>query len=169
MLQSVQEPSAGSLYPHSVHRHAPYCLKRTVVAMAGANGSAPTDPKLTALREAMSGANGGQGVHAYIVPSEDPHMVRPSKSSPESVEVVLNMPCWSRHVRAAMGRAGGDRMTHCLTVELWAQSEYAPVHQERRRYITNFTGSAGTALITEDKALLWTDGRYFLQASTCAC
>jgi hypothetical protein len=44
--------------------------------MAGANGSAATDPKLTALREAMSAANGGQGVHAYIVPSEDPHMVR---------------------------------------------------------------------------------------------
>jgi hypothetical protein len=44
--------------------------------MAGANGSAPADPKLTALREAMVGANGGQGVHAYIIPSEDPHMVR---------------------------------------------------------------------------------------------
>jgi Creatinase/Prolidase N-terminal domain len=38
------------------------------------------------------------------------------------------------------------------------------VHQERRRYVSNFTGSAGTALLTEDKALLWTDGRYFLQA-----
>lgn len=46
------------------------------------------------------------------------------------------------------------------------QSEYAPTHQERRRYISNFTGSAGTALVTEDKALLWTDGRYFLQASS---
>ena len=45
----------------------------------------------------------------------------------------------------------------------WVQSEYAPVHQERRRYISNFTGSAGTALITETRALLWTDGRYFLQ------
>ena len=52
-----------------------------------------------------------------------------------------------------------------LTAGLWAQSEYAPVHQERRRYVSNFTGSAGTALLTEDKALLWTDGRYFLQAS----
>lgn len=39
------------------------------------------------------------------------------------------------------------------------------MHQERRRYVSNFTGSAGTALLTEDKALLWTDGRYFLQAS----
>ena len=31
-------------------------------------------------------------------------------------------------------------------------------------YISGFSGSAGTALVTEDKALLWTDGRYFLQA-----
>ena len=37
-------------------------------------------------------------------------------------------------------------------------------HDERRRYITGFTGSAGDALITEDKAVLWTDGRYFIQA-----
>jgi hypothetical protein len=29
-----------------------------------------------------------------------------------------------------------------------------------------FTGSAGTAVVTTDKALLWTDGRYFLQAAT---
>ena len=35
---------------------------------------------------------------------------------------------------------------------------------ERRAYISGFTGSAGTALITQDAALLWTDGRYFLQA-----
>jgi len=34
----------------------------------------------------------------------------------------------------------------------------------RRQYVSGFTGSAGTALITQDKALLWTDGRYFLQA-----
>ncbi|KAK4802914.1 hypothetical protein SAY86_001117 [Trapa natans] len=34
----------------------------------------------------------------------------------------------------------------------------------RRAYISGFTGSAGTAVITKDKAALWTDGRYFLQA-----
>jgi Creatinase/Prolidase N-terminal domain len=55
-------------------------------------------------------------------------------------------------------------ITAGLIAGLYAQSEYAPVHQERRRYVSNFTGSAGTALLTGDKALLWTDGRYFLQA-----
>jgi len=43
-------------------------------------------------------------------------------------------------------------------------SEYAPAHQERRRFISGFTGSAGTALVTTDQAHLWTDGRYWLQA-----
>jgi len=31
--------------------------------------------------------------------------------------------------------------------------------------LLGFTGSAGTAVVTIDKALLWTDGRYYLQAS----
>ncbi len=36
---------------------------------------------------------------------------------------------------------------------------------ERRHFISRFTGSAGTAVVTSDSAALWTDGRYFLQAS----
>lgn len=45
------------------------------------------------------------------------------------------------------------------------QSEYVAACDERRAFISGFTGSAGTALITlDDKAYLWTDGRYFLQA-----
>lgn len=34
----------------------------------------------------------------------------------------------------------------------------------RRHFITGFTGSAGTAVVTPTEALLWTDGRYFQQA-----
>lgn len=44
-------------------------------------------------------------------------------------------------------------------------SEYVGDHFKARMYITGFTGSAGTAVITADKAGLWTDARYFLQAS----
>ena len=36
---------------------------------------------------------------------------------------------------------------------------------KRREFISGFTGSAGTAVVTPTKALLWTDGRYHLQAS----
>lgn len=42
--------------------------------------------------------------------------------------------------------------------------EYVPAHWESRKWITGFTGSAGTAVITPDNGGLWTDSRYFIQA-----
>lgn len=44
------------------------------------------------------------------------------------------------------------------------QSEYVADHYKGRAFITGFTGSAGTAVITQNEAILWTDGRYFIQA-----
>ena len=44
------------------------------------------------------------------------------------------------------------------------QSEYVAEHYTARTFITGFTGSAGTAIITMKDAGLWTDGRYFIQA-----
>lgn len=44
------------------------------------------------------------------------------------------------------------------------QSEYISEHYKFRAYLSGFTGSAGTLLITLDECLLWTDGRYFVQA-----
>eukprot|EP00834_Sanchytrium_tribonematis_P003755 NODE_157_length_15108_cov_0.423079.p3 type:complete len:494 gc:universal NODE_157_length_15108_cov_0.423079:2153-672(-) len=43
-------------------------------------------------------------------------------------------------------------------------SEYVHPCDGRRAFITNFTGSAGFAIIAQENAALWTDGRYFLQA-----
>ena len=45
------------------------------------------------------------------------------------------------------------------------ESEYVGEYFKARRFITGFTGSAGTAVITRTKAGLWTDGRYFVQAA----
>lgn len=45
-------------------------------------------------------------------------------------------------------------------------SEYPADCWKYREWISGFTGSAGTVVITADKAGLWTDSRYFLQAST---
>lgn len=42
--------------------------------------------------------------------------------------------------------------------------EYVPERWKSRRWISGFTGSAGTAVVTTDKAALWTDSRYFIQA-----
>lgn len=44
------------------------------------------------------------------------------------------------------------------------QSEYVADHYKSRIWITGFTGSAGTAVITHDRAIIWADGRYFTQA-----
>ena len=44
-------------------------------------------------------------------------------------------------------------------------SEYVGEHFKARQFITGFTGSAGTAVITMKEAGLWTDGRYFVQAA----
>lgn len=59
-----------------------------------------------------------KGLHAFIIPSTDPHL-----------------------------------------------SEYPASHWESRVWISGFTGSAGTVVVTRDKAGLWTDSRYFLQAA----
>lgn len=45
------------------------------------------------------------------------------------------------------------------------QSEYIAGHWQIRRYLSGFTGSAGDLVVTLDKALLWTDSRYFIQAA----
>ena len=44
-------------------------------------------------------------------------------------------------------------------------SEYVAPHWQSREWISGFTGSAGTVVITLDDAGLWTDSRYFLQAA----
>ena len=44
-------------------------------------------------------------------------------------------------------------------------SEYINEYFRSRQFISGFTGSAGTLVVCEDSAYLWTDGRYFLQAS----
>lgn len=59
-----------------------------------------------------------KGLHAFIIPSTDPHL-----------------------------------------------SEYPALHWESRVWISGFTGSAGTVVITRENAGLWTDSRYFLQAA----
>ncbi len=45
------------------------------------------------------------------------------------------------------------------------QSEYVGDYFKCREFISGFTGSAGTVVVTQDEACLWTDGRYFIQAA----
>ena len=44
------------------------------------------------------------------------------------------------------------------------QSEYVGDYFKVRKWLSGFSGSAGTLVVTMDSAYLWTDGRYFIQA-----
>ena len=46
------------------------------------------------------------------------------------------------------------------------QSEYPTEYDKCRKFLSGFTGSAGTLLVMKEEAFLWTDGRYFLQAES---
>ncbi|KAF6027275.1 XPNPEP2 [Bugula neritina] len=49
--------------------------------------------------------------------------------------------------------------------KVYACNEYVAESDKKRSFISGFTGSAGTALVTLEDQLLWTDGRYFLEAA----
>lgn len=66
-------------------------------------------------------------------------------------------------LRALMADRGYD--VYMVPTDDNHQSEYVGEHFKARAFITGFTGSAGTAVITKDEAGLWTDGRYFIQAA----
>lgn len=59
---------------------------------------------------------------------------------------------------------GGSIAAYIVPSDDAHQSEYISDHDERRRFISGFDGSAGTAVVTQTEALLWTDGRYYQQA-----
>ncbi|MCD8155017.1 MAG: aminopeptidase P family protein [Clostridiales bacterium] len=65
-------------------------------------------------------------------------------------------------LRAVMERRGVD--VYLIPTDDFHGSEYVGDFFKCRKFITGFTGSAGTAVVTRDMAGLWTDGRYFLQA-----
>jgi Xaa-Pro aminopeptidase len=65
-------------------------------------------------------------------------------------------------LRALMQKNGYD--AYLIPTADFHQSEYVGGHFAARAYFSGFTGSAGTLLVLPEKALLWTDGRYFLQA-----
>ncbi|MBR6667005.1 MAG: aminopeptidase P family protein [Clostridia bacterium] len=66
-------------------------------------------------------------------------------------------------LRAVMEKHGVD---YCLVPSNdFHGSEYLSSHFKARKWVSGFTGSAGTLLVGKEWAGLWTDGRYFLQAA----
>lgn len=66
-------------------------------------------------------------------------------------------------LRSLMKMQGVD--AYLVRTDDFHSSEYVGEYFKCRKFITGFTGSAGTAVITQDEAGLWTDGRYFIQAA----
>ena len=75
----------------------------------------------------------------------------------------MNIPERLEKLREQMAAEGID--VYVVPTADYHQSEYVGEHFKERMYITGFTGSAGTAVITKTEARLWTDGRYFIQAA----
>lgn len=66
-------------------------------------------------------------------------------------------------LRSLMAEKGID--AYVVPTADFHQSEYVGEHFKARKFITGFSGSYGTAVIAKDDAGLWTDGRYFFQAT----
>ena len=103
------------------------------------NATAPpnrvnTTQRLADLRRQLIANN----VSAYIITSDNAHQVCKFK--------ILN----------------NNKILICLF--LFIQSEMVSPHDHRREFISGFTGSAGTAVVTLNESAVWTDGRYFIQA-----
>ncbi|MCD8335903.1 MAG: aminopeptidase P family protein [Lachnospiraceae bacterium] len=69
-------------------------------------------------------------------------------------------------ITALRGRMAEEKVdAYLVPTDDFHASEYVGDYFKCRKYITGFTGSAGTAVIMQDMAGLWTDGRYFIQAA----
>ena len=66
-------------------------------------------------------------------------------------------------LRAEMAKRHID--AYVVVTDDFHTSEYVGAHFKAREFLSGFTGSAGTLVVLPDAAALWTDGRYFLQAS----
>ncbi len=74
----------------------------------------------------------------------------------------MNTPEKIGHIRQLMK----DRQIDALIVlsDDPHKSEYVAEHWQARKWLTGFSGSAGSAVVTKEKAVLWTDFRYYIQA-----
>ncbi|MCF2682388.1 aminopeptidase P family N-terminal domain-containing protein [Faecalicatena contorta] len=75
----------------------------------------------------------------------------------------MSIPERLKKLRIKMEEKGVD--VYIVPTADFHQNEYVGEYFKARKYITGFSGSAGTAVITKDEARLWTDGRYFIQAA----
>lgn len=111
------------------------------------NGRADSEKTLTErlfeLRNVMkNNAYVEEPIQAYIIPSVDSHQVQDKKNPTKPARLISS---------------------ECLKI---SQSEYISIRDQRMAYVSGFTGSAGTVIVTDVEAVLWTDSRYWIQAES---
>jgi Xaa-Pro aminopeptidase len=79
-------------------------------------------------------------------------------------EVKRMIPDRLKKARVLMERYGID--AYIITDSDPHSSEYSAGHWKTRSWLSGFTGSNGTLVVTRDEAALWTDGRYYIQAES---
>ena len=87
------------------------------------------------------------------------------RRQPSGKAVTLTMVITERlaQLRRSMAQHGMDG--YVVVTDDFHGSEYVGDYFKARAYLSGFTGSAGTLVVLPDRAALWTDGRYFLQAA----
>lgn len=81
----------------------------------------------------------------------------------DETKMSMSVPQRLAALRSLMKEKGMD--AYLIPTDDFHASEYVGDHFKCRQYMTGFTGSAGTAVVMQDMAGLWTDGRYFIQAA----
>ncbi|XP_006657547.2 aminopeptidase P2 [Oryza brachyantha] len=109
-------------------------------------------------------AGGDDGPRAVALPSSELRKRRGASSSSSSAAAGSGGDERLRSLRGLFARPDIAIDAYIVPSQDAHQSEFIAECFMRRAYLTGFTGSAGTAVVTKDKAALWTDGRYFLQA-----
>ena len=87
------------------------------------------------------------------------HMTSSSSTTEDATSTTTTTTDWKlESLRAKMASCNLDALI--VPTDDPHLSEYVPEAYGRRKFLTGFKGSAGTALVTKDKAYLWTDSRY---------
>ena len=116
---------------------------------------------LSHLRAGQSFSSSASSDHNYDSQTTTPGMTIQMEHDPE--DSMSSTPSTASHDKLVALRASLQEQqldAYLVPSDDPHLSEYTPDAYKRRAFLTNFQGSAGTAVVTKSAALLWTDSRY---------
>ncbi|XP_020519721.1 probable Xaa-Pro aminopeptidase P isoform X2 [Amborella trichopoda] len=150
--------------PSSLHRRlqfsTPFSWRQTIGARLFFRNQRPlsiSPAHSRALHSLMVAKNSMNGVSSGVIKARPSYELRKKHSDSLVPDKKLSA------LREQFCKPGVGVDAYIVPSQDPHQSEFIAECFMRRAYISGFTGSAGTAVVTKEKAALWTDGRYFLQ------